>query len=184
MEQEIKAHKNNASEITKNIDNNNLTLVIKNNELEKLSKEKEELKASIAVISSELEKLRKKQLTDVNSDSQVESLEEEWGDFSNKLTNLSNKLKEVEKKLLFQVASGRITEQGLLSDSGLKQVEASLNTLAKIPLVLFERIKLLFKGSKKEEREDRLELLDKTGKYADFQAKLATNISLANHLKA
>ena len=183
LEQEIKAHKNNASEITKNIDNNNLTLVIKNNELEKLSKEKEELKASIAVISSELEKLRKKQLTDVNSDSQVESLEEEWGDFSNKLTNLSNKLKEVEKKLLFQVASGRITEQGILSDSGLKQVEASLNTLAKIPLVLFERIKLLFKGSKKEEREDRLELLDKTGKYADFQAKLATNISLANHLK-
>ena len=184
LEQELKANKSNAMEIANNLDINNSALNAKRNELRKTSKEKEELKASIDAITPELEKLRNKQLTDINSDSHVESLEEEWNDFSNELDRLSKKLKEVSNTLLSQIASGKTTEQEILSDSGLKEVEASLNTLTKVPPILFERTKLLLKGSQKEDKEDRLELLDKTGEYADFQAKLATNISQANHLNS
>ena len=184
LEQELKANKSNAMEITNNLDKNNSALNAKRNELGKTSKEKEELKASIDAITPELEKLRNKQLTDINSDSHVESLEEEWNDFSNDLDRLSKKLEEVKHKLLSQIASGKTTEQEILSDSGLKEVEASLNTLTKVPPILFEKTKLLLKGSQKEDKEDRLELLDKTGEYADFQAKLATNISQANHLNS
>ena len=91
--------------------------------------------------------MRNKQLTDINSDSHVESLEEEWNDFSNELDRLSKKLKEVSNTLLSQIASGKNTEQEILSDSGLKEVEASLNTLTKVPPILFERTKLLLKGN-------------------------------------
>ena len=47
---------------------------------------------------------------------------------------------------------------------------------------LGQRMKELFLGSNAEDRADRLDLLDKTGEYADLQAKLATNISQENHL--
>ena len=184
LEQEINLNKNKTLEITENLDNNRLTLTAKKNELEKSYKEKEKLTVSIDEITPELEKLRKKQLTDVSLDSQVKNLEEEWIDFSNKLVNLYDKLKEVEKKLLSQIKEGRISEQGILSDSGLMKVQATLKVLVKVPVEIFNKTKFLLKGSEKRDKEDRLELLDKTGTYADFQAKLATNISQTNHLNS
>ena len=55
-----------------------------------------------------------------------------------------------------------------------------MDSLSRVPLILVDLIKRIFKGSTQEER---LELLDKTQEYADSQAKLATNISQINHLK-
>ncbi len=104
----------------------------------------------------------------------------DWNNFSNDLINLLDKLRKAEIKLLALMASGKVSQENVLHDTGLKEVEGSLDSLSSIPLTLVDKTKGLFKGSSKEER---LELLDKTQEYADSQDKLATNISKINNLK-
>ena len=78
------------------------------------------------------------------------------------------------------MSSGKVAEEKLLEEAGLKEVEKLLSSLTSETPKLVIKTKELFKGSSKEER---LELLDKTQEYADSQAKLDTNISQVNHLE-
>jgi len=180
QEQEIKENKNKTSEVASKLGESRDTLSSKKNEVAKSSEQIERLEESISLITPELEQLREKQLQENSQDSEIEEIEMDWDNFSNDLINLLDKLRKAEIKLLALMASGKVSQENVLHDTGLKEVEGSLDSLSSISLTLVDKTKGLFKGSSKEER---LELLDKTQEYADSQAKLATNISQINHLK-
>ena len=180
QEQEIKQNKNKTLEVASKLGESKDTLSSKKNEVAKSSEQIERLEESISLITPELEQLREKQLQENSQDSEIEEIEMDWDNFSNDLINLLDKLRKAEAELLSLMASGKVSKENVLHDTGLKEVEGSLDSLSSIPLTLVDKTKRLFKGSTKEER---LELLDKTQEYADSQAKLATNISQINHLK-
>ena len=179
-EQEIKENKKKDIEISTKLSQSNDTLSSKKKEILQISKLIETLEASISEITPELDKLRENQLSQTNQDSEIEILEKEWEVFSKQLESLLVDLKQAEVELLSLLSSGKVAEEKLLEEAGLKEVEKSLSSLTNDTPKLVIKTKELFKGSSKE---DRLELLNKTQEYADSQAKLATNISQVNHLK-
>jgi len=181
-EQEIKANKNKVSEFRKDLTNKQATLASKQNSLEKQINNKGNLEKAIAEIYPELEKLRLRQLRDDASDSKLVQFQKEWSNYSFKLESLLLKLQEAEKQVLLSIKEGKTSEEAIIFDSGLKQVEKLMVSLSQSTEKLGQRMKKLFLGSNAEDRADRLNLLDKTGEYADLQAKLATNISQENHL--
>ena len=84
--------------------------------------------------------------------------------------------------VLINLNEGKISEKEILLDSGLKGVEENLSSLLKVPKKLIEKTNNLFLGSNEEGKAERLDLLNKTRKFADLQAQLATNITQEQHL--
>ena len=183
-EQEIKANKEKESAFIKDLNEKEDALRLKKISLEELINSKKKLEKTIDVISPELEKLREKQLKEDGSNSKLGQVQIEWSDYSLKLNELLENLKKAEQQLLVNVKEGKTSEKAILFDSGLKQVEETLNALSQVSKQLIEKTNKLFLGSNEEDRAERLELLDKTGKFADLQARLATNISQEHHLES
>ena len=183
LEQEIKMNKEKVSGSSLDLKHKKDALQSKEVALEELSKVKKQIQDSIHNISPELKRLREDQLKENSQNSKLIALQGEWSAFSIKLEGLLNDLRKAQKKLLSKIKEGLKTEEALLVDSGLKQVENSLQTVTNVPDKLIKKIIELFLGANKEDKADRLDLLNKTGEYADLQAKLATNISQASHVK-
>ena len=141
QEQEIKENKNKTSEVASKLGESRDTLSSKKNEVAKSSEQIERLEESISLITPELEQLREKQLQENSQDSEIEEIEMDWDNFSNDLINLLDKLRKAEIKLLALMASGKVSQENVLHDTGLKEVEGSLDSLSSISLTLVDKKK-------------------------------------------
>ena len=70
--------------------------------------------------------------------SEIEEIEMDWDNFSNDLINLLDKLRKAEAELLSLMARGKVSQENVLHDTGLKEVEGSLDSLSSIPLILVD----------------------------------------------
>ncbi len=182
-EQEIKLKKETITDVSSNIQTTKGLLESKKQELGKFKGSLEGLKSSISLIEPQLEKLREAQLSKDDKDLKLGDIEEDWNKYASKIENLLLKIKEAQSKLLSLISSGNISKDSVLTDTGLNEMETTLNLLVKEPYQLLTKTKKFLQGSNAEEKEEKLQLLDKTGEYADLQAKLATNTSQINHIQ-
>ena len=181
-EQEIKAFKEKETSFLTDLKEKQDTLRVKKISVEEIIKEKTKLEKTIDNISPELEKLRSLQLKGGDSNAKLALVQTEWSDYSTKLNELFENLKKAERQIVINLNEGKISEKEILLDSGLKRVEESLSSLLKVPKKLIEKTNNLFLGSNEEGKAERLDLLNKTRKFADLQAQLATNITQEQHL--
>ena len=181
-EQEIKAFKEKETVFLTDLKEKQDTLRVKKISVEEIIKEKTKLEKTIDNISPELEKLRSLQLKGGDSNAKLALVQTEWSDYSTKLNELFENLKKAERQIVINLNEGKISEKEILLDSGLKRVEESLSSLLKVPKKLIEKTNNLFLGSNEEGKAERLDLLNKTRKFADLQAQLATNITQEQHL--
>jgi len=183
-EQEIKLKKETITEVSSNIQTTNGLLESKKKELRKFKDSLEDLKSSIALIEPQLEKLREAQLSKDDKDLKLGDIEGDWNKYASKIENILLRIKEAQSKLISLISSGSISKDSVLTDTGLSEIETTLNLLVKEPYQLLAKTKKFLEGSNAEEKEEKLQLLDKTGEYADLQAKLATNTSQINHVQS
>ena len=181
-EQDIKAFKEKETLFLTDLKEKQDTLRSKKISVEEIIKGKTKIEEIIDAISPKLEKLRSQQLKGNSSNVKLELVQTEWSDYSLKLNELLENLKKAEHQILINLNEGKISEKEILFDSGLKRVEENLGSLLKVPNKLIEKTNKLFLGSNKEGKAERLDLLNKTRKFADLQAQLATNISQEQHL--
>ena len=181
-EQEIKAFKEKETSFLTDLKEKQDTLRVKKISVEEIIKEKTKLEKTIDNISPELEKLRSLQLKGGDTNAKLALVQTEWSDYSTKLNELFENLKKAERQIVINLNEGKISEKEILLDSGLKRVEESLSSLLKVPKKLIEKTNNLFLGSNEEGKAERLDLLNKTRKFADLQAQLATNITQEQHL--
>ena len=181
-EQEIKAFQEKETSFLTDLKEKQDTLRVKKISVEEIIKEKTKLEKTIDDISPELEKLRSLQLKGGDSNAKLALVQTEWSDYSTKLNELFENLKKAENQIAINLNEGKISEKEILLDSGLKGVEENLSSLLKVPKKLIEKTNNLFLGSNEEGKAERLDLLNKTRKFADLQAQLATNITQEQHL--
>ena len=181
-EQDIKAFKEKETLFLTDLKEKQDTLRSKKISVEEIIKGKIKIEETIDAISPKLEKLRSQQLKGNGSNAKLALVQTEWSDYSLKLNELLENLKKAEHQILINLNEGKISEKEILFDSGLKRVEENLGSLLKVPNKLIEKTNKLFLGSNKEGKAERLDLLNKTRKFADLQAQLATNISQEQHL--
>ena len=181
-EQEIKAFKEKETSFLTDLKEKQDTLRVKKISVEEIIKENTKLDKTIDNISPELEKLRSLHIKGGDSNAKLALVQTEWSDYSTKLNELFENLKKAERQIVINLNEGKISEKEILLDSGLKRVEESLSSLLKVPKKLIEKTNNLFLGSNEEGKAERLDLLNKTRKFADLQAQLATNITQEQHL--
>ena len=169
-EQEISLKKDRLSEIDEKISTNKMQADSRAKEIETIVNNKVTAKAELENIESELQSL--KEGTDVNENKAAsEKIEGSWLVFitqtKNVISNLIDSIEAIKVKL---------TKQESLEDSlaNIQSLQADLESLSKEPDRLTKITQDFLVNASEGAKQQRINLIDKTDKYAELQAKLAS----------
>ena len=182
-EQDLTLKKDRKREIEEKIKFNNNQLESRGQELRKLTMDNEEIKASIALITPELDELRNIQLDEGNITSATKILETEWLLFITESELLLSQMDNMSLAMSKKLALGLTKNDSAIFIAELKDLQASIKKLSSEPSRLTGKTQELLSDSSENEKRERINLLDKTGEFAELQAKLATIASQDGHLK-
>ncbi len=181
VEQEIDTYKEKNRDLKEKISTNRQELESKERELRRLKNQKKDIDADISSILPILEDLREKQLTDPSSLVDHQEIEKHWLDLKEKVESSIEEVKQI--TITLQTFDHKTTFDKAHPDilPKLEEIKVNLESYSKKPSQLASQMSDLLSESS-EDKEQRIDLLDKTKEFADLQASLATNASQQNHL--
>ena len=183
-EQDLTLKKDRNKEVEEKIKSNNAQLESRTQELKNLTADKEEIQTSIALISPELDELRNIQLDEGSITSATKILETEWLLFITESESLLSQMDNMSLSMSKKLEIGLTKDDSDIFIAELKGLQASIKKLSSEPARLTGKTQELLSDSSENEKRERINLLDKTGQFAELQAKLATIASQDGHLKS
>ena len=176
-EQEISLKKDRVNEITEKISTNKIQIDTRNREIEKLSENKSSAQLEISGIENELKSL--KENTDGPDTAEAEKIEGLWLIFITEtkdiLNNIVNSIGSIKSKL----------SNNDSVDDDLRKIESLQNDLKKLetePNKLTKLTQDFLINASEGAKQQRINLIEKTDKYAELQAKLASMNSEDSHI--
>ena len=169
-EQEISLKKDRLSEIDEKISTNKMQADSRAKEIETIVNNKVTANAELENIESELQSL--KEGTDVNENKAAsEKIEGSWLVFITQTKNVISSLIDS-----IETIKGKVTKQESLEDplANIQSLQADLKSLAKEPDRLTKITQDFLVNASEGAKQQRINLIDKTDKYAELQAKLAS----------
>ena len=176
-EQEISLKKDRVNEIAEKISTNKIQIDTRNTEIEKLSENKSSAQLEISAIENELKSL--KENTDGPDTAEAEKIEGLWLIFITEtkdiLNNIVNSIGSIKSKL----------SNNDSVDDDLREIESLQNDLKKLetePNKLTKLTQDFLINASEGAKQQRINLIEKTDKYAELQAKLASMNSEDSHI--
>ena len=176
-EQEISLKKDRVNEIAEKISTNKIQIDTRNREIEKLSENKSSAQLEISAIENELKSL--KENTDGPDTAEAEKIEGLWLIFITEtkdiLNNIVNSIASIKSKL----------SNNDSVDDDLRKIESLQNDLKKLetePNKLTKLTQDFLINASEGAKQQRINLIEKTDKYAELQAKLASMNSEDSHI--
>ena len=176
-EQEISLKKDRVNEIAEKISTNKIQIDTRNTEIEKLSENKSSAQLEISAIENELKSL--KENTDGPDTAEAEKIEGLWLIFITEtkdiLNNIVNSIGSIKSKL----------SNNDSVDDDLRKIESLQNDLKKLetePNKLTKLTQDFLINASEGAKQQRINLIEKTDKYAELQAKLASMNSEDSHI--
>ena len=176
-EQEISLKKDRVNEIAEKISTNKIQIDTRNREIEKLSENKSSAQLEISAIENELKSL--KENTDGPDTAEAEKIEGLWLIFITEtkdiLNNIVNSIGSIKSKL----------SNNDSVDDDLRKIESLQNDLKKLetePNKLTKLTQDFLINASEGAKQQRINLIEKTDKYAELQAKLASMNSEDTHI--
>ena len=176
-EQEISLKKDRVNEIAEKISTNKIQIDTRNREIEKLSENKSSAQLEISTIENELKSL--KENTDGPDTAEAEKIEGLWLIFITEtkdiLNNIVNSIGSIKSKL----------SNNDSVDDDLREIESLQNDLKKLetePNKLTKLTQDFLINASEGAKQQRINLIEKTDKYAELQAKLASMNSEDSHI--
>ena len=176
-EQEISLKKDRVNEIAEKISTNKIQIDTRNREIEKLSENKSSAQLEISAIEDELKSL--KENTDGPDTAEAEKIEGLWLIFITEtkdiLNNIVNSIGSIKSKL----------SNNDSVDDDLREIESLQNDLKKLetePNKLTKLTQDFLINASEGAKQQRINLIEKTDKYAELQAKLASMNSEGSHI--
>ena len=176
-EQEISLKKDRVNEIAEKISTNKIQIDNRNREIEKLSENKSSAQLEISAIENELKSL--KENTDGPDTAEAEKIEGLWLIFITEtkdiLNNIVNSIASIKSKL----------SNNDSVDDDLRKIESLQNDLKKLetePNKLTKLTQDFLINASEGAKQQRINLIEKTDKYAELQAKLASMNSEDSHI--
>ena len=176
-EQEISLKKGRVNDIAEKISTNKIQIDTRNREIEKLSENKSSAQLEISAIENELKSL--KENTDGPDTAEAEKIEGLWLIFITEtkdiLNNIVNSIGSIKSKL----------SNNDSVDDDLREIESLQNDLKKLetePNKLTKLTQDFLINASEGAKQQRINLIEKTDKYAELQAKLASMNSEDSHI--
>ncbi len=176
-EQEISLKKDRVNEIAEKISTNKIQIDTRSREIEKLSENKSSAQLEISAIENELKSL--KENTDGPDTAEAEKIEGLWLIFITEtkeiLNNIVNSIGSIKSKL---------SNNDSVNDD-LRKIESLQNDLKKLetePNKLTKLTQDFLINASEGAKQQRINLIEKTDKYAELQAKLASMNSEDSHI--
>ena len=176
-EQEISLKKDRVNEITEKISTNKIQIDTRNREIKKLTENKSSAQLEISAIENELKSL--KENTDGPDTAEAEKIEGLWLIFitetKDTLNNIVNSIGSIKSKL----------SNNDSVDDDLRKIESLQNDLKKLetePNKLTKLTQDFLINASEGAKQQRINLIEKTDKYAELQAKLASMNSEDSHI--
>ena len=176
-EQELSAKKERVSEINETISVNLAQIDARKGEIKNLGKNKSSALEEIKNIQEELNSLKESDDSDSNI-VEAKKLEGSWLVFITETRSLLSKLKET----LLSLSSKLENNQPIDDDKSLMDsLEAKLDKLQKEPDKLTKLTQDFLTSTSKEAKQERINLIEKTDKFAELQALVASLGSEETH---
>ena len=176
-EQEISLKKDRANEINDKISINQIQIDTRTKEIEKLTENKSSAQLEISSIENELKSL--KENNDEPNKAEAEKIEGSWLLFITEtkdiLTNIFSSIGLIKSKLSNKESIEDDIQQIESLQSELKRLESEPTRLTKLTQDFLVNAS---EGAKQQ----RINLIEKTDKYAELQAKLASLVSEDSHI--
>ena len=169
-EQELSAKKERVSEINETISVNLAQIDARKGEIKNLGKNKSSALEELKNIQKELNSLKESDDSDSNI-VEAKKLEGSWLVFITETRSLLSKLKET----LLSLSSKLENNQPMDDDKSLMDsLEAKLDKLQKEPDKLTKLTQDFLSSTSKEAKQERINLIEKTDKFAELQALVAS----------
>ena len=175
-EQELSAKKERVSEINETISVNLAQIDARKGEIKNLGKNKSSALEELKNIQKELNSLKESDDSDSNI-VEAKKLEGSWLVFITETRSLLSKLKET----LLSLSSKLENNQPIDDKSLLDSLEAKLDKLQKEPDKLTKLTQDFLTSTSKEAKQERINLIEKTDKFAELQALVASLGSEETH---
>ena len=176
-EQELSAKKERVSEINETISVNLAQIDARKGEIKNLGKNKSSALEELKNIQKELNSLKESDDSDSNV-VEAKKLEGSWLVFITETRSLLSKLKET----LLSLSSKLENNQPIDDDKSLMDsLEAKLDKLQKEPDKLTKLTQDFLSSTSKEAKQERINLIEKTDKFAELQALVASLGSEETH---
>ena len=176
-EQELSAKKERVSEINETISVNLAQIDARKGEIKNLEKNKSSALEELKNIQKELNSLKESDDSDSNI-VEAKKLEGSWLVFITETRSLLSKLKET----LLSLSSKLENNQPIDDDKSLMDsLEAKLDKLQKEPDKLTKLTQDFLTSTSKEAKQERINLIEKTDKFAELQALVASLGSEETH---
>ena len=176
-EQELSAKKERVSEINETISVNLAQIDTRKGEIKNLGKNKSSALEELKNIQKELNSLKESDDSDSNI-VEAKKLEGSWLVFITETRSLLSKLKET----LLSLSSKLENNQPIDDDKSLlDSLEAKLDKLQKEPDKLTKLTQDFLSSTSKEAKQERINLIEKTDKFAELQALVASLGSEETH---
>ena len=180
VEQELALKKERVREIEEKLNTNSMQIDSRKEELQALNKSKEHVKSNIDSIDSELQKIKEGKGDELNLE-ESEKIESSWLAFITQskliISKLERNIGSLVESLNKKSSLGTIKEL----ESEVLELKSEIELLKEEPTKLTKLTQDFLSNSSKDAKQQRINLIDKTNKFADLQAKFASLTSEDKH---
>ena len=177
-EQEISLKKDRLNEIEEKLSTNAIQIDSRKNELTNLQQSKSTAASQLADIESELQTIKSSDDVKINN-AEAERIEGSWLVFITNTRKLLSKFKETALSIELKIKNNESTQDQL---SEINAIIEEIETLEKEPERLTKSTQDFLSNASEDAKQERINLIDKTDKYAGLQAKLASINSEDAHI--
>ena len=180
VEQELALKKERVREIEEKLNTNSMQIDSRKEELQALNKSKEHVKSNIDSIDSELQKIKEGKGDELNLE-ESEKIESSWLAFITQSKLIISKL---ERNIGLLVESlNKKSSLGTIKEleSEVLELKSEIELLKEEPTKLTKLTQDFLSNSSEDAKQQRINLIDKTNKFADLQAKFASLTSEDKH---
>ncbi len=180
VEQELALKKERVREIEEKLNTNSMQIDSRKEELKALNKSKENVKSNIDSIDSELQKIKEGKGDELNLE-ESEKIESSWLAFITQskmiISKLERNIGSLVESLNKKSSLGTIKEL----ESEVLELKSEIELLKEEPTKLTKLTQDFLSNSSEDAKQQRINLIDKTNKFADLQAKFASLTSEDKH---
>ena len=180
VEQELALKKERVREIEEKLNTNSMQIDSRKEELQVLNKSKEHVKSNIDSIDSELQKIKEGKGDELNLE-ESEKIESSWLAFITQskmiISKLERNIGSLVESLNKKSSLGTIKEL----ESEVLELKSEIELLKEEPTKLTKLTQDFLSNSSEDAKQQRINLIDKTNKFADLQAKFASLTSEDKH---
>ncbi|HJM15488.1 MAG TPA: AAA family ATPase [SAR86 cluster bacterium] len=180
-EQELAIKKERVREIEEKLNTNNLQIDSRREGLQALNKSKDQVQSNINSINSELQKIKEGNVEDLNLE-ESEKIENLWLAFISQSKSIISKLEMNIGSLLENLNKKSSLE--IIKELEFEAIElkSEIESLKEEPSKLTKLTQDFLSDSSEDAKQQRINLIDKTNKFADLQAKFASLRSEDKHV--